>query len=221
MADNVNITPGAGAVVATDECVIGGNTVQVQRVKTTWGVDGTANDVSATNPFPTTVYIWDPVGSAFTIAGATTADGVSGASLPLVSKGLFNETTVDRQRGNTQGTLLASLARTSNTQSPDTINYNARGVQLIVNLTAFTTAASIVVNIEGKGALGNYYALTAAPTAITATGVYVYEVYPGVGAASGGVTARTSGVVPRVFRANITHNNGNSHTYAVTYQLIV
>lgn len=48
MADNVNITPGSGEVVAADE-VAG---AKYQRVKLTWGADGTANDASATNPVP-------------------------------------------------------------------------------------------------------------------------------------------------------------------------
>lgn len=48
MADNVAITAGSGTNIATDD--IGG--VQYQRVKATWGVDGTATDVSAANPLP-------------------------------------------------------------------------------------------------------------------------------------------------------------------------
>lgn len=48
MADNVPITAGSGTNVATDD--IGG--VHYQRVKNTWGADGTAVDVSATDPFP-------------------------------------------------------------------------------------------------------------------------------------------------------------------------
>lgn len=53
MADNVTIpasgTGTATPVVATDD--IGG--VHYQRVKLTWGADGTANDASASNPVPT------------------------------------------------------------------------------------------------------------------------------------------------------------------------
>jgi hypothetical protein len=51
MADNVTVTPGTGATVAADD--IGGG-VLVQRVKTTWGPDGTANDtdVATGKPMP-------------------------------------------------------------------------------------------------------------------------------------------------------------------------
>lgn len=55
MVDNVTFqtTPATapnGTVVATDN--IGG--IDYQRVKVTWGVDGTATDVSATDPLPVT-----------------------------------------------------------------------------------------------------------------------------------------------------------------------
>jgi hypothetical protein len=53
VADNVPITAGAGTQIATDECVIGGSTVHVQRVKPVHGADGVANDVSPTTPLPT------------------------------------------------------------------------------------------------------------------------------------------------------------------------
>lgn len=50
MADNVGYTPGTGALVAADE--IAG--VLHQRIKLGIGDDGTAVDVSATNPMPIT-----------------------------------------------------------------------------------------------------------------------------------------------------------------------
>lgn len=49
MADNLTLNPGAGGSdLATDD--IGG--VHFQRVKITWGADGTANDAAAANPLP-------------------------------------------------------------------------------------------------------------------------------------------------------------------------
>lgn len=50
MADNVAYTPGSGAIIAADE--IGG--VLHQRVKIGIGADGTAVDLSSTNPMPIT-----------------------------------------------------------------------------------------------------------------------------------------------------------------------
>lgn len=51
MADNIGYTPGTGSVVAADE--IGG--VLHQRIKLGIGEDGTATDLSLTNPMPTQV----------------------------------------------------------------------------------------------------------------------------------------------------------------------
>lgn len=48
MADNVAITAGSGTTIATDD--IAG--VQVQRVKPTWGADGTATDTQVSQPLP-------------------------------------------------------------------------------------------------------------------------------------------------------------------------
>lgn len=52
MADNVAITAGSGTTIATDD--VGGG-VQVQRVKVTFGADGTATDANATTPLPAAV----------------------------------------------------------------------------------------------------------------------------------------------------------------------
>lgn len=60
MADNLGYTPGSGATVASDD--IGG--VQHQRVKISVGEDGSATDLSATNPMP--VLVSDPsTGTSF------------------------------------------------------------------------------------------------------------------------------------------------------------
>lgn len=48
MTDNVPITAGAGTNIASDD--IGG--VQYQRIKMTYGQDGSATDVSSVNPMP-------------------------------------------------------------------------------------------------------------------------------------------------------------------------
>lgn len=53
MADNVTLNVGAGGATCAADDVGGG--VLVQRVKATFGVDGTATDVSASNPLPITL----------------------------------------------------------------------------------------------------------------------------------------------------------------------
>jgi hypothetical protein len=48
VADNIAVTPGAGATVATDD--VGG--IQYQRIKIAFGADGVATDAHNDNPFP-------------------------------------------------------------------------------------------------------------------------------------------------------------------------
>lgn len=95
MADNVGYTPGTGATVAADE--IGG--VLHQRVKIGIGADGTAVDVSESNPMPMSAYgelIEAIEALRFTVASLTRT---LNASIPDAS---------GRQRINAETAVLAS-----------------------------------------------------------------------------------------------------------------
>lgn len=70
MADNVAITPGTGATVAADD--IGGG-VLVQRVKATWGPDGTANDTDVATGKPMPIQLRSSTGTAVAFSAASTA----------------------------------------------------------------------------------------------------------------------------------------------------
>jgi hypothetical protein len=135
----------------------------------------------------------------------------------------WNGASWDRHRNNLDGTALASAARTGTTSSADITNYNGDGALVILRVSVVPgTAPSLTLAVEGKDpASGVYYALNAAPTAVTAVGTYVYEVGEGAsGAAGGGVTQRTAGQLPRTFRVTVTHGNANSVTYSVGYSII-
>ncbi len=59
MADNFEVTPGSGALIALDELsTINGESapagLKVQRIKAGFGVDGDLRDVSASDPMPIT-----------------------------------------------------------------------------------------------------------------------------------------------------------------------
>lgn len=84
MADNVPITPGSGADIATDD--IGG--VQHQRIKVGFGVDGSYGDVSSSNPLP-----------------------VSAASLPLPSGAATSTNQPDIATDNPLDTARGSVVR--------------------------------------------------------------------------------------------------------------
>lgn len=78
MADNITVNPGSGgATIATDD--IAGK--HYQRVKLTFGVDGAAADVSATDPLPVTGQFY-PATQPVSIAG-TVPVAVANASLAV------------------------------------------------------------------------------------------------------------------------------------------
>lgn len=83
MADNVPVTPGAGAVISTDELPDGS---QAQRVKLVLGGDGVdGGNVSTTNPMPVTgTALGDPADAAAGSDSATT--GLIGLVKRLLSK---------------------------------------------------------------------------------------------------------------------------------------
>lgn len=58
MADNVTVTAGSGVTIAADDI----SSVFYQRVKVTWGPDGTANDVDVASGKPMPVQLRSPAG---------------------------------------------------------------------------------------------------------------------------------------------------------------
>src|SRR4051812_19377337 len=72
---------------------------------------------------------------------AALADGAANPTTPTVgAAGLhWNGATFDRQRNNHEQTALASAARTGSANSGDLSNPNARGVKVVIDVTAKTS----------------------------------------------------------------------------------
>jgi hypothetical protein len=85
VADNVAITPGAGATVAADDIGAG---VLVQRVKATWGPDGTANDTDVATGKPMPVQLREPDGTDVALAAKVGALTESAPGTDTASSGL-------------------------------------------------------------------------------------------------------------------------------------
>ena len=171
----------------------------------------------------------------FIVSGATAVVSVpvSGASannadtVVAVSKGailsnsvgfLFNGANFDRQRNNTNNTLLASAARTAAINSADFVNYNARGIHIITDISALTATGQITVTLEGKDPIsGNYYDLLIGAT-LTTTGTSILKLYPGITASA---NASASDILPRDFRVSVAVANAVSITYSIAGVLVV
>lgn len=102
MADNIAVTPGTGATVAADE--IGG--VLFQRVKIAVGADGSATDVSSSNPVPSKILMAPGTARQLTTSG-TSANTALTAGIKAVS--IYARTSDARfSIGNTSQTASSS-----------------------------------------------------------------------------------------------------------------
>ena len=118
---------------------------------------------------------------------------------------------------NREITVFSSTPRTATENSADLSNPYARGVVLVIDVTAVTATPSVVFTVKGKSTLGtDYTILTSA--AITATGQTVLRIYPGL-TASANVTA--SDVLPATWRVEAAHGDTDSITYSVSANLIM
>lgn len=154
-------------------------------------------------------------------SGADNADGVAAAALGrliITSRGSrFNGTTWDLERGNTEGTLLASAARTATTATADQTNHNARGGHIAVNVTVFG-ASTLTPTIQGRDPVSGAYYDILVGTPITATGLVIFKVHPSITAVAG---AAAKDVLPRTWRVNCAKGDASAWTYSVGFALVV
>jgi hypothetical protein len=152
---------------------------------------------------------------------AALADGATNPTAPTIGAGelLFNGATWDRERNNHEVTVLASAARTGDTASGDQVNYNARGMALLLDVTAVGTPAGQIdaVNIQAK--IGANYATVYSfgTLAINAVGQHAFLVYPGAATAGSWKAAPAQGIVPRNWRLQVDHAN---ETDSITYSVV-
>lgn len=104
-------------------------------------------------------------------------------------------------------------AASSGSNGPDQTNALARGIKLFVNVTAVAgTSPTLTVTLQGRDQVsGAYYPILVSP-AISATGMTVLSVYPGLAAAANSVA---NDVLPRTWRV-ITTIGGVSPAFTAT-----
>lgn len=126
---------------------------------------------------------------------------------------------MERLRTNYHISLLNSGARTATAASADQVNRNHRGLILFVNVTA-QAGGSISPSLQIQEQIASGYAtIWTAATPITATGLYMFEIYPGSMTAALW-TEVVQAILARHWRLNMIHNNGSSITYSSSAQLI-
>lgn len=116
-----------------------------------------------------------------------------------------------------QVTVYASAARTATPTAVEVNTSAARGLHLVIDCTAVTATPSVVPTIDGWSELGSDWYNLLTGVAITATGVTVLKIYPGIVALANG---SASDVVPNRIRVVMTHGDSDSATYSVAALLM-
>jgi hypothetical protein len=144
------------------------------------------------------------------------ADGLGSSAGQLgAADFLFNGSTWDRFRNNSDGSLIASAAYTTTQNSADQTNYNGRRLELFINVSSAGTG-SVTPSLQVKDSIsGNYFTVWTAAAPLTANGQYVY--YFADGAAGSSCTETHGfGLPARSWRLVMTANNANSMTYSAS-----
>lgn len=140
MADNVNITPGSGAVIATDEVTLNAILVQIQRMKAGFGADGSYSDVEAGNGFPVS-----PQRKSFTNRSGTITTGGTAQTLAAANanRGYFFI------QNHSTGDLWIDFGATA-VQSQPSIRIPSEGSFVLEGLGCSTEAVSVIGAATGQ-----------------------------------------------------------------------
>lgn len=198
-ADSGNPVKVGGRYNATQPTLLDGQRGDIQlnprgAVEIAWSASGVAGDGNAA---PSAVL--DVTGTARSLANSAL---------------LFNETSWDRQRGNTTAVLVAAGTITTQTNKAIT-NYNGRFLEVVLNITAATSTPTATVAISGTTASGFAFPILTG-AAIVSTGTTVYRVGPGLTTLTN-LTVNDS--VPRNILVTVAITG--SVTYGVDYVLSV
>ncbi len=115
------------------------------------------------------------------------------------------------------GTVYSSAARTANPTKQILNNKGARGVLVVIDVTAITSTPSVVFTIQGYDPTSGKYYTILASAAITGVGTTVLRVHPEL---TGSANTIAKDFMPPRWAVDATHANGNSITYTVSYALV-
>lgn len=176
----------------------------------------------------------DATGGTFTMTfGADTTSAlaydISSANLQTALQGLTSigsgNATVSGGVGGAGGanpyviTFVSALAATNVAQLTTDATSLTGGAQtaIVSTTTPGTPASSIVLTVLGRDTVSGSNTTLRTGTTVTATGLNIYRVYPGLTAAAG---ATVSDHLPKKWLVSVTHGNVSPTTYSVGATLL-
>ena len=198
---------------AADGAAVAGNPVLIA------GTDGTNAQTFALNSSGTVAVLADAAGATDGFANTGVeffVNSSGGNGIGQVAPVLFNGSTWDRTRNNEEITILASAARTATTDSADLVNYNAKGVMIILDITVDAVSVGLTLSILMKDPVSaKDVTIWTAAAAATGVGTDVYLIYPGVLAADFNGSEAVSMALPRTWVLRVTTADADEATYSI------
>ena len=148
-----------------------------------WERQGTVPNFTAVSPYraaATLPLVMNGAGNVLTQKNAAAVSDGEAGNNTVGAQGLYNGASFDRRRGNTEGTLLASAARTTSVGSAAQTNHNARGVRITVYVTAKAAATNLALYLSETKAWGNAYIMAIPVWTAGASKALICDIYPGV-----------------------------------------
>lgn len=169
-------------------------------------------ELGAINWYPTTA----GYGASDALPATSSLQGVGSYNL------LYNGSTWDRARNNQYVQLIASGARTSTTSSSQLTNFNFRGISVNLSITVASGTGGLQIAIQGYDqSSASYKTLHTLATAITATGLYVVQMYPSIDNVNSAITQTISQALPAQYRVQVIHGDASSYTYSLSVNYIL
>lgn len=120
-----------------------------------------------------------------------------------------------KNHGKDSVVLLASAARTAAANSTTQVHPHIRGLTIVTEVTAITATPSITPTLQITNPVNGSWVTIATAGPITAIGVYVWQIFPGITVDTDGpVLWATSLAVPQTSRLAMLHDDTDSITYS-------
>lgn len=119
---------------------------------------------------------------------------------------------------NATSVVLASTARTSDTNSDSQKNDRHKGGHFVIDVSSITSAPDITPRVQGFDPVADEWYDILVGSSITTTGTTVLKVYPGIEPSANGAA---NDILPQRWRVRVVHANTDSITYSVAATLVV
>lgn len=128
---------------------------------------------------------------------------------------LFNGTAWDRQRNNVSSTLLASAARTVQTDTATQTNFDARGLTIWFNITVASGTGGVQLQFKEVDPVSGTSFTMWQGAVFTTTGLRVYKMYPAIVNTGSSATAISALQTQRTWFVRIAVGDATSNTYSL------